>query len=212
MGFPKDLTNVKFGKLTAVKILGKTKDCHMLWFCKCECGGTKNVASNVLRRGDVQSCGCIKNKHKITHNLSRNKIYGVWHCMISRCENKNDKSYKHYGYRGIKVCDEWHDITTFYEWAIKNNYQKGLMIERIDNDSDYKPSNCKFSDYLEQANNKRSNLIIFYDGEYYTLANICRKLDLKYSTVRDRIKRYGYSELEALTKPTKQSGGKTNGV
>lgn len=81
---------------------------------------------------------------KITHNGSRTKLYKVWSTMLGRCENKNNKFYYRYGKRGIIVCKEWHDFSNFYNWAKENGYTIGLCIDRINNDGNYEPKNCKF--------------------------------------------------------------------
>jgi len=93
-----------------------------------------------------------KNNPFYKHGLSKTKLHGVWFHMIRRCENEKDSGFKTYGKRGIKVCEEWHDFLKFYEWANNNNYSEGLQLDRIDNDGNYEPSNCRF--VTSQANNE----------------------------------------------------------
>ena len=122
--------------------------------------------------------------------------------MISRCnEPKNQKYYAH-GARGISVCDEWlNDYDAFYIWAIENGYKVGLWIERIDNNGNYEPSNCRWATRKEQMRNTRRNHFVEYRGERKTIAEWCEILKLNYSTVNGRINR-GWSAERAFETPT----------
>lgn len=100
-----------------------------------------------------------------SHGLTNTKLYGVWRTMKSRCLNPNNKKYNDYGGRGIKVCEEWSlHFRSFYDWAMSNGYEEGLSIDRIDNDCDYCPENCRWTDWVTQANNRRVTPIIVVDG------------------------------------------------
>jgi len=157
MPMPKwvDRTGQKFGMLTAVEYLGNRK-----WLCKCDCGGTciregKNLIS-------TSSCGCQKTKQlsyagskRTKHGDSKTSLYKRWTGMLQRCENPNNSAYGNYGGRGISVCDEWHDYIVFKEWALANGYKKGLSIDRIDNDGNYGPDNCRWTTYAVQLSNRR---------------------------------------------------------
>ena len=90
-----------------------------------------------------------------THGLSCTKLYHCWASMKSRCNNPNSQYYSYYGMRGIKVCEEWYDFKTFYDWAMCNGYSEGLTIDRIDNDKGYNPGNCRWITMREQNKNKR---------------------------------------------------------
>lgn len=168
----KDLTGKRFGRLTVLKEAGRSKDRQIIWECICDCGNTTLVKAGNLTSGDTKSCGCL-HKEKFTnfkHGQRHTKLYGVWCGIKARCQNPNSTSYKDYGGRGIKICEEWEDFTNFYSWAIANGYKNGLTIERKDNNKNYSPSNCKWATYKEQANNKRNNVYFTYQGETKTLA------------------------------------------
>lgn len=139
------------------------------------------------------------------HHLCYCDIYNILTSMRARCNNKNDKSYKRYGGRGIKVCGEWDkDPKAFSDWAIANGYKKGLSIDRIDNNSNYEPSNCRWVNMVVQSNNRTNSKFITIKNETLTLAQWCKKLNLNYSMVYYRLS-IGISPQEALFTPSKKS-------
>ena len=154
-----DIQGKRFGRLVAKKVGGKTSDGHILWFCECDCGGTKLVSSSDLRKNHTKSCGCLLAEQTLqmtTHNKSHTRLYSIWRNMKQRCGNPRNPRYKDYGGRGIKICDEWStDFETFYNWSIANGYSDELSIDRIDNDNGYFPINCRWATAQMQANNKR---------------------------------------------------------
>lgn len=146
-----NLLDHKFGKLIVIDFVGVDKTKKAMWLCKCECGNTTITNTHNLKSGNTTSCGCSRTKLK--QNIPR--LYRIWNGMKTRCSNPNKKEYKNYGGRGIKVCDEWLKYENFYNWAINNGYKDNLTIERINNDSDYEPSNCTWITIQEQQKNKR---------------------------------------------------------
>lgn len=121
------------------------------------------------------------------HELRGTKIYTTFTSMLQRVYDKNKDNYKWYGGRGIKVCNEWYnDFMAFYRWSMENGYKEGLTIDRIDTDGDYCPDNCRWVTRAEQASNRRSNIIVEYNGETMTLMQLIKKYNLKQSVVYQR--------------------------
>lgn len=150
-----DLTGKKFGRLTVLHRVENNKHGMAVWMCKCDCGVKRTVVSQELRNGSTKSCGCLRSEttrvsHTV-HGFRYHPVYDVWSNMKTRCLSDN----KNYGGRGIKICNEWLDITNFIKWAEENGWKQGLQIDRIDNDGNYCPENCRFVTSKENINNSR---------------------------------------------------------
>ena len=153
----KDLTGMRFGRLTPYQKIGTNKHRVALWLCKCDCGNEVIVNSCSLRKGDTKSCGClfremssarmkkVQHQYVYKHGASRDGLFHCWQSMKDRCYNPNNKSYYRYGGRGIIVCNEWREnFVVFRDWALSHGYQEGLSIDRIDVDGNYGPENCQW--------------------------------------------------------------------
>jgi len=125
---------------------------------------------------------------KFVHGLKKTRRYEIWCGMKKRCHNKNSSRYKDYGGRGIFICREWkNNFKAFYEWSGENAYNKNLLIDRIDNDKGYSPSNCRWVTNIENCNNSRVNRPITYNGKTQTLREWSWETGIKYKTIRSRI-------------------------
>lgn len=202
----KDLTGKRFNHLTVISFYGKEKR-KTLWHCKCDCGNTKIVSSSCLVNNYTKSCGCEAKKmlHQpkwIKHGKSNTRIYKIYIKMVRRCNCKTDKDYCNYGSRGIIVCDEWkNDFMNFYNWSIQNGYNETLTLDRINNDGNYEPNNCRWTTMKEQSNNTRFNRYITYNGVTKTLTQWAECLGFKEDTLRARIMRYNFTIEKAFTQP-----------
>lgn len=187
-----ELISRKYGKLTVIEYAGThTSPCgtkRNMWRCKCECGKEVIVAANNLKNGSTKSCGCWKygkiKEHNTTHAGSKDRLYKIWLGMKRRCNSPKDKSYKRYGAKGIKVCDEWNNsYQSFKEWAYANGYDDSAefhkcTIDRIDNNGDYEPNNCRWVDMNVQANNTSKNHYVELNGVKMSIAEFSRVMNI----------------------------------
>jgi hypothetical protein len=155
----KNLSEQRFGRLVARERV-KHNGSFGYWRCLCDCGNEVVVRTERLTHGITKSCGCLNRKlvtqRNTIHGLRYTRLYRIWNGMKQRCFNQNHPRYDDWGGRGISVCDEWkNDFRLFYDWAMNNGYQENLSIDRVDNDGDYEPHNCRWSTTKEQNQNKR---------------------------------------------------------
>lgn len=213
-----NLTGQKFGRLLVLErvenYIQPNGTIKARWKCLCECGKRCIVCSSELRYGRTKSCGCFKlekiKANMETHGKSDTRLYIVWKSLKKRCNNPKDKYYHIYGGRGITVCDEWlHNFQAFYDWSIANGYDETApiwqcTIERTDNTKGYSPDNCKWTTNKEQANNRRNNHLIEYQGKKQNLTQWAKEYGIKAPTLRMRLK-HGWSIEKSLTTPLMQN-------
>ncbi|MCK4384678.1 MAG: hypothetical protein KAW52_00300 [candidate division Zixibacteria bacterium] len=159
-----DLRKKRFGRLIVLRDSKKRCKGYVIWICVCDCGNIHEVISNNLISGRTKSCGCFKREEIIKrlwkHGENKTRLYGIWQAMKNRCFRKNNQNYKNYGGRGIKVCSSWHNYMPFRNWAFSHGYQEELVIDRINDDGNYEPSNCQW--LTKSENSKKA----WRDGRY----------------------------------------------
>lgn len=187
-----DLSGQRFGRLTVIANVGSNKHGQRLWLCKCDCGNEITTLSSCLARGATTSCGCRRletNRKRLTkHGGKGTRIYNIWQGMKERCCNTKNPAYKHYGGRGITVCQEWlNDFSAFRDWSTVNGYDDLLTIDRIDKNGNYDPSNCRWVTMKIQNNNRRNNKQISFNGKQHTISEVAEMTGIKSNTLYKRI-------------------------
>lgn len=204
MGKLIDISGNKYNRLTVIKLSINKRGKCLLWECVCECGNYKIAAAPDLKCGKTKSCGCLNREilvdRNTRHGKSNTRIYNIWAGMIKRCTNPQSKYYHLYGGRGIKVCDRWTKFSLFYE-DMKNGYSDELSLDRYpNNDGHYEPGNTRWATCSEQANNKRSNHLLEFNGEKHTISVWSEKIGISSRLIEERIRR-GWPPQKAITLP-----------
>lgn len=207
MGKPIDMTGHRYGRLQVIELAGQNKHNQRMWRCICDCGNTLDVLGFLLRQKQTRSCGClakesIANVNK-KHGKSGSQIWSIHRSMMDRCYLATSHTYKNYGGRGITVCDRWHDFENFY--ADLGDKPAGMTLERINNQGPYSPDNVRWATYKDQANNRRSNIVLEFQGRKQTMQQWCDEFGLKLATVWARLNR-GWSVDRALTEEVHHAG------
>lgn len=207
-----DLTGQRFGHLVAIRPEGRSDDGKVLWICRCDCGNTATVRSSLLNSGHTKSCGCMKSEKlgefnretKTTHHETKTRLYREWRGMRRRCSAASGEKHENYVKRGIAVCTEWtNSFEAFRDWALANGYRDDLTLDRIDNDGNYCPQNCRWVTMEVQNNNRRINRYIKHNNETRTIAQWAKLAGLHVDTLRDRLER-GWNFERAITTETRK--------
>lgn len=194
-----DITGQRFGKLVALRRDGThPRTGGAMWLFDCDCGKQHRTAYINVRSAGVHCCGCLTGG--TTHGMKNHPLYVVWRSMRARCGHIT-KGTPNYAGRGITVCDEWQDMGQFGAWALSNGYRRGLQLDRIDNDGNYEPENCRFVTQRVNLNNKRTTPKFSFFGEPLTCTEASRKFGIPPHTIRRRIRVMGMTPDDAATKP-----------
>lgn len=208
-----DLTGRMFNGIEVLQYSHKVphkndKRYYHYWVCRCHCGKEFLCTSNVIRHEKYKSCGCQRNenisKSMRVHGMSNSRLFRIWSGMNSRCA-----SYGGYSKLGREVCPEWSSnnekgFENFRDWAMANGYSDDLSIDRINNDGNYEPNNCRWADRYTQANNTSRNHYYYYNGERKTLSELSREYGIPRDLLKSRVF-WGWELDKAIKTPPKRT-------
>ena len=206
-----DLTGCRFHRWTVIEMKepafdSKGRKYHRC-LCRCDCGTERIIRTNNLKMMRTRSCGCFDKDRWADYNKTSIKnndmaLHRRWSGIKTRCYNPNSSSYHNYGARGIKMCDEWRtNFRSFQKWAYENGYSPGtdLSLDRIDNDGDYCPENCRFTNKIVQSNNTRVCVKIEHEGTVKTITEWSRETGIPAKTIWYRY-HHGFNDEEIFSK------------
>jgi hypothetical protein len=180
----RDLVGEKFGRWV-VQEWTERRGTTQFWQCKCDCGTIKIVNGESLKKGLSKSCGCLAKNWCRTHGMNGTPIYNVWAHMKGRCSNPKNIGWKHYGGRGISVCERWMKFENFY--ADMGKIPDGKTLDRMDNDGPYSPENCRWATEAEQKRNTRVTRFVEWEGVRMSVADFADKFGLTRKIVIARL-------------------------
>lgn len=187
-----NITGRRFNRLIVIKFILRNKTKYF-WECKCDCGNIKIIEKRALVSGATKSCGCLNKeliiKRATKHGLHKTKVYKTWIGIKNRCYNKNYSKFYLYGERGIKVCDRWLEKNGFINFFQDMGHppSPNHSIDRINNNGNYEPNNCRWATIHEQNRNTRFNINITQNGETHCVSEWARILNMKKSTIYNRL-------------------------
>jgi hypothetical protein len=202
-----------FGRLNAIKYVGRKFGGNAYWLCRCECGEELEVRGSHLVDGNVKSCGCLTRDNcaelgcksggwNRTHGASGTPTFQTWRGMFSRCFDPGHESYEDYGGRGIKVCDRWLEYENFV--ADMGQRPVGMTLDRENTDGNYEPGNCRWATNREQQTNKRNNVNLTFGGRTQTMVEWAEERGLDPGLLWQRIRKLRWPVEKALTTPIKE--------
>ena len=191
----KDLSGMTLGSLTVLsRVDGFTHEAR--WLCRCTCGIERHYQSGKIICGTAR---CFCQGGRVKHGGSSDPLYSVWTHMNERC---NAQHFQRYGGRGISVCPVWkYEFTTFRAWALANGWKRGLEIDRINNDGNYAPDNCRFVDKVTNSRNRCTNVKVTHNGQTKLLVEWAEHMGLQPQTINNRIHRDGWAPERAVSTP-----------
>lgn len=190
-------------RLVAIRFIEKRKFGN-LWEFKCDCGKITQKIDCNASRGQVKSCGCQRtdsNKERMTtHGLCKTPEYQIYHGMKQRCCNPDERAFPNYGGRGIKVCDRWLEGFENFIADMGPRPSKKHSIDRIDNNGNYEPGNCRWTTIDVQLFNRRTTSFVTYEGVTKPIREWCAELNMKLVTFKGRIRR-GWTVEKLINQP-----------
>lgn len=208
-----DLTGKRFERLYVIGVAddGQRKTSYIV---QCDCGTVKKARADGLLSGAIKSCGCLHQEilrknaenapmrikcRETGHKVGGTRLYHIWQGMKARCYNIHDPRYSEWGGRGISICDEWKDnFVAFYDWSMSHGYSDKLTIDRINNNGNYEPSNCRWATNEDQCNNRRSNINITIGNSTRTLTEWCEIFNVDYRRTLARYHRDKFISIDKL--------------
>lgn len=183
-----NLTGMRFGRLVVLNKSRQTKkDGKPMWDCLCDCGKFKTARGATLRNGRTTSCGCYatevrretQKQNFYRHGKSTDMAYGSWAGMMHRCYDPENSAWPYYGARGIKVCGRWRDSFDAFLEDMGPRPSRKHTIDRVNNDGDYTPGNCRWATKRQQAQNRSNNVLIKWDDEVHCASEWARREGVK---------------------------------
>ncbi len=199
------LQGQRFGRLVVIEFSNLDPNRGAFWLCRCDCGKTKAIRGTSLRQGVSKSCGCRGGKWR--HGKCESRVYKVWNNMVGRCYCPSTRRFDRYGGRGISVCDRWRDFLNFY--ADMGDPPDGLTLNRIDNDGNYEPGNCRWATWSQQMLNTSQNELT-HKGITLTVKQWANRIGVKYKTLHRRLHHYHWSVERALDTPPGENTKRAN--
>lgn len=202
-----DLHGARFGRIAVISSdtprISAGRSATM-WRCRCDCGSEFSASTAILSNGHKRSCGCLSaesRKARATkHGLHGTRTYVSWRSMVNRCTNSKLAIYKRYGGRGISVCERWRTFESFL--ADMGERPEGMSLDRIDNNGNYEPSNCRWANDGQQSENRRSTRWIEHDGMRLTVSGWARKLGIHRATLLESLAKHPI-DIALRKRPTK---------
>lgn len=182
-------------RLTKIEYRYKDNNYRNYNLYQCDCGNQKIIRQDLVNSKRIKSCGCLSKELKLKHGKYNTQVYRAWDSMKQRCFNIKNCNYKNYGHRGITVCKRWKDS---FEEFLKDmgEPKKGQSLDRIDNQKDYCPENCRWVSNKTQSRNRRTNKLLTFNNKTMCIADWADKIGISRKTIEQRLKR-GWSTEEA---------------
>jgi hypothetical protein len=208
----KDLTGQTFGRLTVIEYHGRTHAKRLVWRCECSCGKECCVIGEQLTTGRTRSCGCLnseltaaRNRSNATHGMTRSPEYNSWRGIVDRCCNSQSRDYKHWGAKGVGICDEWRNSFEAFLAYVGPRPSPRHSIDRFpDNNGNYEPGNVRWATPVEQIRNRRNARVFEFRGKRMTIQEIADAVGVSYKLIHDRIFQLGWSIERAATQRARE--------